>query len=84
VTYGVYRLIRHPMYASIWLWGIGQGLLLPNWVAGCLVLPVFAIMYFYRIPREEQMMRELFGEEYEEYMRQTGRVLPRILNKKST
>ena len=28
VTHGVYRSIRHPMYASIWLWGIAQGLLL--------------------------------------------------------
>jgi protein-S-isoprenylcysteine O-methyltransferase Ste14 len=28
VTEGVYRSIRHPMYASLWLWGIAQTLLL--------------------------------------------------------
>ena len=33
VTEGVYRSIRHPMYASLWLWGIAQTLLLQNWVA---------------------------------------------------
>ena len=34
VTHGVYRFIRHPMYAAIWLWCFAQGLLLQNWLAG--------------------------------------------------
>ena len=34
VTGGVYRSIRHPMYASMWLWGVAQALLLQNWIAG--------------------------------------------------
>jgi len=34
IKHGVYRSIRHPMYASIWLWSLGQGLLLQNWFAG--------------------------------------------------
>jgi protein-S-isoprenylcysteine O-methyltransferase Ste14 len=34
VTEGVYRAVRHPMYASMWLWGIAQTLLLQNWIAG--------------------------------------------------
>ena len=67
------------MYASIWLWGIAQGMLLQNWLAGWSVLPVFAVMYFVRLPREEQMMCERFGEQYREYTRQTGRLFPRIL-----
>src|SRR6266581_278588 len=25
VKQGVYRSVRHPMYASIWRWGLGQG-----------------------------------------------------------
>ncbi len=33
VRTGVYRLIRHPMYASFWLWAIAQAFLLPNVVA---------------------------------------------------
>jgi protein-S-isoprenylcysteine O-methyltransferase Ste14 len=78
VTQGVYRYIRHPMYASIWLWGIAQGMLLQNWLAGWSVVPVFAVMYFLRTPREEQMMCETFGEQYRDYMRKTGRLFPRI------
>ena len=30
---GVYRSIRHPMYAAILLFGLAQGLLLQNWLA---------------------------------------------------
>jgi protein-S-isoprenylcysteine O-methyltransferase Ste14 len=78
VTQGVYRLVRHPMYASIWLWAIAQGMLLENWLAGWSMVPVFAAMYFLRTPREEALMCEFFGDEYRQYMRRTGRLFPRI------
>jgi protein-S-isoprenylcysteine O-methyltransferase Ste14 len=78
VAHGVYRSIRHPMYASIWLWAIAQGMLLSNWLAGWSLVPVFAAMYFLRTPREEQLMCEAFGEEYRDYMRRTGRLFPRM------
>jgi protein-S-isoprenylcysteine O-methyltransferase Ste14 len=78
VTHGVYRWIRHPMYASIFLFGLGQGLLLENWLAGWSALVTFAIMYLVRTPREEQMMCESFGDEYQDYMRRTGRLFPRV------
>ena len=74
---GVYRSIRHPMYASIWLWDLAQGLLLQNWLAGWGALVTFAVMYFIRAPREERMMCEFFGQEYRDYMQQTGRLFPR-------
>jgi protein-S-isoprenylcysteine O-methyltransferase Ste14 len=75
---GVYRHVRHPMYASIWLWAIAQGMMLENWLAGWSVVPAFAAMYFLRTPREERLMCEAFGEPYRQYMRQTGRLWPRI------
>ncbi len=77
VTHGVYRSVRHPMYASIWLWCLAQGLLLQNWLAGWYALLAFALMYFLRTPREEQMMCQAFGQEYRDYMRRTGRLFPR-------
>ena len=77
VTHGVYRSIRHPMYASIWLFSLAQGLLLQNWLAGWSAFVAFAIMYFVRTPQEEQMMCEFFGQEYRDYIKRTGRLLPR-------
>jgi protein-S-isoprenylcysteine O-methyltransferase Ste14 len=78
VRHGVYRSIRHPMYAAIFLFGLAQGLLLNNWLAGWSALATFAVMYFVRVPREERMMCECFGDEYRAYARQTGRVFPRL------
>src|SRR5215510_3376438 len=77
VKHGVYRSIRHPMYASIWLWCLAQGLLLANWLAGWFSLATFSIMYLVRTPREEQMMCEAFGQQYRDYMQRTGRLFPR-------
>lgn len=78
ISKGVYRSVRHPMYASIWLWSIAQGMMLQNWLAGWTLLPVFSAMYFIRIPREERLMAETFGDSYHQYSAQTGRVLPRL------
>ena len=78
---GIYRSIRHPMYMSILLWGLSQGLLLRNWLAGWSGLATFSVLYAVRTPREERMMIEFFGEEYLNYMRQTGRIFPRIVGK---
>jgi len=78
IRQGVYRSIRHPMYVSIFLFGVAQALMLQNWVAGLSGLVTFVPLYIVRTPREERMMREWFGEEYQDYMRQTGRIIPRL------
>ena len=77
VVHGVYRRVRHPMYAAQWLWGIAQALLVHNWVAGFSGLVLSVLLYLLRIPREERMMAEHFGEKYRSYTDQTGRILPR-------
>ncbi len=78
ITRGIYGLIRHPMYASQWLWVIAQPLLLQNWLAGFANLILFIPFYILRVQAEEQMMLETFGASYQEYMQKTGRVFPKI------
>jgi protein-S-isoprenylcysteine O-methyltransferase Ste14 len=47
-----------------------------------LVYPVFSVFLIaVRIPREERMLLEQFGEEYRVYMKRTGRLLPRLRRK---
>lgn len=77
-TQGVYRLIRHPMYASQGLYGLAQALLMQNWIAGSAGLLGFFAFYFFRVPREERMMLDHFGDAYREYCARTGRVVPRF------
>jgi protein-S-isoprenylcysteine O-methyltransferase Ste14 len=78
VTAGVYRRIRHPMYAAHFLWCIAQALLLPNWIAGWGSLAAFLPLYRRRVPREERMMADYFGDDYRAYCARTGRILPRL------
>lgn len=78
VDTGVYRYIRHPMYAAFWLWGIAQVLLLHNWIYGLSYIVSFVPMYVMRVPQEEQMMLDAFGEQYREYRTHTGQVIPKF------
>jgi protein-S-isoprenylcysteine O-methyltransferase Ste14 len=81
VKHGVYRSMRHPMYAAILLWDVAQGLLLRNWLAGWCALVTFALLYVVRAPREERMMCDGFGQAYRDYMTRTGRLFPRIVGR---
>ena len=83
VTNGVYRYIRHPMYAAFWIAVISQPLLIQNWLAGGLIVVAFLSMYVLRIPKEEGMMITKFGNEYVDYMHRTGRIFPKIRPMKS-
>jgi protein-S-isoprenylcysteine O-methyltransferase Ste14 len=78
ITRGIYGMIRHPMYASQWILAIAQPLLLHNWIAGFLNLLAFIPFYFIRVKAEEQMMLDSFGTQYQEYIKKTGGVLPKI------
>jgi protein-S-isoprenylcysteine O-methyltransferase Ste14 len=78
ITNGIFGYIRHPMYASQWIWVIAQPLLLHNWLAGFLDLFVFIAFYFLRVRAEEKMMLDTFGDKYREYMKTTGAVFPKI------
>ena len=78
VTSGVFRSMRHPMYAAHLLWGIAQILLIHNWLAGFASLVIIVPLYLLRVPREEQMMLAQFGEKYRSYMDRTGRIIPRF------
>lgn len=78
ITRGIYGVIRHPMYASQWLWVIAQPLLLQNWIAGFLGVLVFIPLYVLRVKAEEQMMVEQFGDQYRMYMQKVGAILPKF------
>jgi protein-S-isoprenylcysteine O-methyltransferase Ste14 len=75
---GPYKRIRHPMYTQIWIWTFAQVLIVSNFYAGFSGIIAWGIVYFIRVPKEEKMMSNYFGNEYIEYMDQTGKVFPKI------
>ena len=75
VKTGVYRVTRNPMYLGMTMVLFGTSLTVGAF-AGIFVAPVFmAIIEFRFIRPEEDMLRGLFGEEYEEYCKLVRRWL---------
>jgi protein-S-isoprenylcysteine O-methyltransferase Ste14 len=78
VTWGPYRRVRHPFYASFLLAMVGAFVFLPD--AGTLgaLLLAFFILNTTAGKEEARLSASDFGAEYRAYMRNTGRFLPRI------
>lgn len=78
VRSGIYGLIRHPLYLSLFL--LGSGIMLkdpgPVQITAGIVNGV-ALFLTSRI--EEKEMLEKFGEEYRDYMRHSNMFIPFII-----
>src|SRR5687768_12660924 len=72
---GPYARIRHPMYSAILGWMISLGLVAANWIPFAFAA-LSGLNFMLRIQPEEKMMLQHFGDEYREYMKRTGRLLP--------
>jgi len=76
VQEGPYRRVRHPGYSGTLLIWIGAGLAVSNWIVLAVVALVCCASYLYRIRTEEAMLVAAFGNDYEDYMRRTKRLIP--------
>lgn len=73
---GMYRRVRHPIYTGLLLVMLGVVLLRPGWwplVFWVLLLGILTA----KAQWEERMLSRLFPE-YPDYMRMTGRFLPKL------
>lgn len=77
ITSGPYRVIRHPIYTSMFIWVIGLAIFTANIVFALIAL-LTIIGLILRVPKEEKMMIEQFGDEYKKYMQITGSIFPRF------
>jgi protein-S-isoprenylcysteine O-methyltransferase Ste14 len=75
ITAGPYARVRHPMYSAILGWMMSLGLVAANWMP-FVFAAMSALNFMLRIRPEEKMMLQQFGDEYREYMKRTGRLLP--------
>lgn len=77
VTKGPYRWVRHPLYTIGSSMFIAFGMIADNWFIALLGVLAFLGMAA-RTPKEEANLIEKFGEEYRDYMKRTGRFLPKL------
>ncbi|MDX1377371.1 MAG: isoprenylcysteine carboxylmethyltransferase family protein [Anaerolineales bacterium] len=79
ITGGPYKYIRHPIYTAFILILGSPVLISANWLIGLCWLGMTTLEVVSRIGFEESLMLEFFGNQYREYMKNTGRLLPKII-----
>jgi len=77
VTRGPYRWVRHPLYTIGSSMFIAFGMMADNWFIAALGVLAFVAMAI-RTPKEEANLIEKFGDEYRNYMKRTGKFLPKF------
>ncbi len=77
ITTGPYHWMRHPMYTTFFTTSLAFVLVTGNWFVAIVCL-LFGILIRSVTRTEEQTLIEKFGDAYREYMKQTGRFLPRF------
>jgi protein-S-isoprenylcysteine O-methyltransferase Ste14 len=75
-TEGAYAIVRHPMYLSLILLGLGAGLSTLNLLLIGFVLFMLAPVQFLRARKEEELFVKHFGHEYMGYQKKTPMIFP--------
>lgn len=77
VTTGLFRFVRHPIYALSVLMVVLTALACMSWpMAGVAVMHV--VLMNIKARHEEQALIGVFGDDYRDYMKTTGRFVPRL------
>ncbi|MCK4734150.1 MAG: isoprenylcysteine carboxylmethyltransferase family protein [Methanophagales archaeon] len=78
VTDGPFRYMRHPRYSGIILWVFGVALTFLS-IPGLVLAVLMSVLMLIRIPKEERMLHEEFGKEWEKFCkRTTKKIIPWI------
>lgn len=78
VKAGIYSLIRHPLYLSLFL--LGTGVMMKNPSVPALVLgAVNLVAVYFTSLIEEKEMEDKFGPEYRQYIKETKMFIPFLL-----
>ncbi|MGZ5442737.1 MAG: methyltransferase family protein [Thermoanaerobaculia bacterium] len=80
VVAGLYRRVRNPMYLGMFVFLVGEALLLPDITREMLIVLAGAavLAHGFVFLYEEPKLRELFGDDYVEYCRHVRRWVPRL------
>jgi protein-S-isoprenylcysteine O-methyltransferase Ste14 len=77
VASGIYRYVRHPQYAGIYV--ITLGFMIQRPTITTLILWPFVIWMYYKLAqKEEQEALEKFPEQYNVYMKKTPMFFPKL------
>jgi protein-S-isoprenylcysteine O-methyltransferase Ste14 len=75
---GPFKYVRHPSYLGLLIAVLGLGATMVNWLSTIVILVPHVIVILLRINEEEKALEERFGSEYQQYRKQTKRLIPGI------
>jgi protein-S-isoprenylcysteine O-methyltransferase Ste14 len=78
VTSGPYRWVRNPIYLGMLGLLLATGLAISRWEILVPAMLVFVVGSVIRIRCEERLLRQAFGETFEEYARKVPALIPKI------
>jgi protein-S-isoprenylcysteine O-methyltransferase Ste14 len=75
VDSGIYKYIRHPLYASLLL--LTWGILLKNITSALLIISILSSIFLYLTAKaDESECLKYFGDKYREYMKRSKMFIP--------
>ncbi len=74
---GMYGIIRNPIVFGLFLYGIGILLLNPN-LLGLSMMIFLVYGYNFKVDVEAKKLKEMFGDEWNEYCKKVGKYFPRL------
>ena len=81
ITTGVYSIVRNPVYSAFTIIFTGIFLFTANYILLILPFVFWAFLTILMKNTEEKWLKNEFVEEYEIYLKQVNRVIPRIRRK---
>lgn len=75
-TTGPYAYVRHPIYTGMLGMLVATGLAYSHWLALLAAVGIFFIGTIIRVHSEEKLLREAFGEQFENYARRVPAIIP--------
>lgn len=73
---GLYKYVRHPAYLGSLLSFLGLGFALVNWISLLIIFLPVLFAFINRISVEEKVLINNFGEQYQDYIKDTKKLVP--------
>ncbi|MFX0170990.1 MAG: methyltransferase family protein [Candidatus Hodarchaeota archaeon] len=78
ITKGIYRYIRHPLYLGYILLLFGYTFAFGSLFSSCLIILIMLPLTKSRMDLEEELLLVNLGEKYNDYIKRTNRLIPKI------
>ena len=78
ITQGPYQLVRNPIYLGMFGLMLSTCFVYSRWWSGLGAIVFFLIGNHIRIRTEERLLRETFGDQFDEYARRVPAFIPRF------